>query len=166
MKTTKMIAKRLRKGMTLWELVVAMALASIIFLGAGTALFAVNRVSKRETKDHVTLSDAKNLATAIDLLVKQENRGAITVSNVPVPDVGKDVCGTLFTVGDVNYGFDHKVFGIIDGETHKIEGDNVKYTASYDMYISINKPLSGKFTEFVIHYGDNYASSLSLVEKI
>lgn len=165
MNTTKMIAKRLRKGMTLLELVVAMALASIIFLGAGTALFAVNRVSKRETKDHVTLSDAKNLATAIDLLVKQENRGTMSVTS-ETDNLGKEGCDMLFTIGDVNYGLDHKVFGIIDSGTHKIEGDNVKYTASYDMYISINKPLSGKFTEFVVHYGDNYASSLSLVEKI
>ena len=165
MNTTKMIAKRLRKGMTLLELVVAMALASIIFLGAGAALFAVNRVSKRETKDHVTLSDAKNLATAIDLLVKQENRGTMSVTS-ETDNLGKEGCDMLFTIGDVNYGLDHKVFGIIDSETHKIESDNVKYTASYDMYISINKPLSGKFTEFVIHYGDNYASSLSLVEKI
>ena len=165
MKIAKLMLKKLKKGMTLVELVVAISLASIIFAGAGTALFAINRVSKRETKDHVSLSDAKNLATVIDLLVKEEGRREI---NLPLAsdwdEIGKENCDLLFTIGDVDYGFEKTTFGVrTDGS---IENKNRRYESEYPMYITILKHRNGLFTEFVIHYGDNYASSLSLVERI
>ena len=63
MKIGKKFLKKLRKGMTLLELVIAIALTSIIFAGAGTALFLVNRVSKQETKNF-----KENINFIIDLL--------------------------------------------------------------------------------------------------
>ena len=168
MKNAKTVLKKLRKGMTLVELVVAIALTSIIFAGAGTALFAVNRVSKRETKNHVTLSDAKNLSQVIDLIVKSKETTEISFPADELDNVGKENCDLLFTINQnstiVQYGFYKNTFGII--EDNKIEGDNKKYTSEYEMYLSIRKYVDGKFAEIVIHYGDNYASSLSLVERI
>ena len=168
MKIAKSLLKKVKKGMTLVELVVAIALTSIIFAGAGGALFAVNRVSQRETKNHVTLSDAKNLSQVIDLIVKSKDRGEIVFPTGEIDEIGKETCDLLFTVTSnsktVQYGFDKKTFGII--EDNKIEGDNKKYTSEYNMYLSVQKQMDGKFAEIIIHYGDNYASSLSLVERI
>lgn len=164
MKIAKLMLKKLKKGMTLVELVVAISLASIIFAGAGTALFAINRVSKRETKDHVSLSDAKNLATVIDLLVKEEGRGEIILPTSQTDEIGKENCNLLFTIGTKDYGLDKTTFGVIsDGS---IVNENRRYESEYPMYITILKHRNELFTEFVIHYGDNYASSLSLVERI
>ena len=168
MKIAKTVLKRIRKGMTLVELVVAIALSSIIFAGAGTTLFAINRVSKRETKNHVTLTDAKNLSQVIDLVVKGKNRSEISFPAEQLDNIGKENCDLLFTVIEdsvpIQYGFQKHTFGII--EDNKIEGDNRKYTSEYQMYLSFKKHVDGKFAEIVIHYGDNYASSLSLVERI
>ena len=154
--------------MTLLELVIAIALTSIIFAGAGTALFAVNRVSKRETKNNVTLSDAKNLSQVIDLIVKGKETSEISFAGEELDNIGKENCDLLFTINGssapVKYGFYKNTFGII--EDSKIEGDNKKYTSQYDMYLSVKKYIDGKFAEIVIHYGDNYASSLSLIERI
>ena len=171
MKTAKMFLKKLRKGMTLLELVIAIALTSIIFAGAGTALFLVNKVSRQETKNNVTLLDAKNLYQVIDLTIKKD-RGDVTYLDLgddnTEDNVGKIGCQLLFTIkeGDnfIDYGFDKTTFGIIEGE--KIEGENIKYKSEYAMYFSVKKQLDGKYIEFVIHYGDNYASSLSLIERI
>lgn len=168
MKIRKKFLKELRKGMTLLELVIAIALTSIIFAGAGTALFLVNRVSKQETKNNETLLDAKNLYQVIDLLVKGKDRGQIIFPAAEDNNIGKENCDLLFTITDgitpVQYGFHKTTFGII--EDSKIEGDNVKYKSEYNMYLSYKKYVDDKFTEFVIHYGDNYASSLSLIERI
>lgn len=167
MKTAKMFLKKLRKGMTLLELVIAIALTSIIFAGAGTALFLVNKVSRQETKNNVTLLDAKNLYQVIDLTIKQKDRGEIIYPTIDPGEeivVGKNECDELFQINDIHYGFDKKTFGII--EDNKIEGENKKYTSEYEMYISVKKPLANKFIEFVIHYGDNYASCLSLIERV
>ena len=164
MKIAKLVLKKFKKGMTLVELVVAISLASIIFAGAGTALFVINRVSKRETKDHVSLSDAKNLANVIDLLVKEKDRSEIVFPTPEMDEVGKEKCDLLFTIGAVEYGLDKTTFGIVtDGV---IQNENRKYKSEYPMYLSVKKQRAGLFTEFVIHYGDNYASSLSLVERI
>ena len=167
MKIAKMFLKKIRKGMTLLELVIAITLTSIIFAGAGTALFLVNRVSKQETKNNVTLLDAKNLYQVIDLIVKKKDVGEITYLSDDQDYIGKESCGLLFIVDNsgspVHYGFDKKTFGIIEGD--KIEGENIKYTSEYEMYFSFKKH-ADKFVEFVIHYGDNYASSLSLIERI
>ena len=168
MKNGKNFLKKLRKGMTLLELVIAIALTSIIFAGAGTALFFVNRVAKQETKNNATLLEAKNLYQVIDLLVKGKDRGEIVFPAEQKDNIGKENCDLLFTITDgvtpVQYGFNKTVFGVI--QDNKIEGENVKYTSDYNMYLSYKKYISNKFTEFVIHYGDNYASSLSLVERI
>ena len=168
MKNGKNFLKKLRKGMTLLELVIAIALTSIIFAGAGTALFFVNRASKQETKNNATLLEAKNLYQVIDLLVKGKDRGEIIFPVEQKDNIGKENCDLLFTITDgitpVQYGFNKTVFGVI--QDNKIEGENVKYTSDYNMYLSYKKYISNKFTEFVIHYGDNYASSLSLVERI
>ena len=156
--------------MTLVELVVAISLTSVIFAGAGTALFFVNKASRQETKNNVTLLDAKNLSQVIDLTIKDNK--AHTIDYLPddpddpddTENIGKTSYGKLFTVDGVEYGFDKTTFGV--SEDGKIEGENVKYKSDYDMYFSVKKHLDNKFIEFVIHYGDNYASSLSLVERI
>ena len=150
--------------MTLVELVVAISLTSVIFAGAGTALFFVNKASRQETKNNVTLLDAKNLSQVIDLTIKDRYANTIDYLSDDTDNIGKTSYGKLFTVDGVEYGFDKTTFGIsVDG---KIEGENVKYKSDYEMYFSVKKHLDNKFIEFVIHYGDNYASSLSLIERI
>ena len=150
--------------MTLVELVVAISLTSVIFAGAGTALFFVNKASRHETKNNVTLLDAKNLSQVIDLTIKDKGANTIDYLSDDTDNIGKTSYGKLFTVNGVEYGFDKTTFGVSDHG--KIEGENVKYKSDYEMYLSVKKHLDNKFIEFVIHYGDNYASSLSLIERI
>lgn len=164
MKLINSLVKTVKRGMTLLELVIAIALSSVVLAGAGVTLFAINRVSKRETKDHVSLSDAKNLASVIDLLVKEKDRGEIILPTSQTDEIGKENCDLLFTIGTVNYGLEKTTFGVItDGS---IGNENTRYKSEYPMYLTILKQRDNLFTEFVIHYGDNYASSLSLVERI
>ena len=165
MKTGNFLLKKIRKGMTLLELVIAMSLTSVVFAGAGVALFSINRISQQETKNHVCLSDAKNLSYVIDLIFKSDGREAIVVVD-DSNSVGRSSCELLFTVGSINYGFDKNTFGIIDSESGKIEDGNQKYHSSYDMYFSVKRRVDNKFVELVIHYGTDYVSSLSLVERI
>ena len=163
MKSAKSLLKRIRKGMTLLELIVAMALTSIIFVGAGTALFAMNRVSQKETKNHTCLTEAKTLMSLMDQTIKNKELEVFTVPS-DADEVGKESCGVLFTIGTTNYGFDKKSFGVV--VENKIESQNVKYTSTYEMYISRTKQVGNKFVEFVIHYGNNYENAISLVEVL
>ena len=166
MKAVFLIVKKLRKGMTLLELVIAMSLTSIVFAGAGVALFSINKTSQKETKNHVTLSDAKNLVYVIDLLFKNGDYDSVNV-NVG-NELGKSGYAKLFsfTKNDVTteYGFNEKIFGIKSEENNKIEGENIKYSSTYPMSVSISEKYD-KFFEFVIHFGNEYKSSVSLIER-
>ena len=159
------MVKRLRKGMTLLELVIAMALTSIVLAGAGVALFSMQRVSNREAKNHTALLEAKNLSYAIDQTIKAKEYVAISLTTKQ-NNIGKDSCETLLTLDSTVYGFDGKTFGII--EENKIEGENRMYQANNPMHISYVLHGEGlnQLTEFKIHYGDNYGLTISLIERI
>ena len=162
MKKRFSIPKTIRKGMTLLELVIAMALVSIVIAGAGVALFAMQRTANRETKNHTTLLEAKTLSYAIDQVIKGKRGEGSAVFVEDNRKVGQNGLGILFTMNDEEYGFDGKTFGLV--EESKIEGENVIYTASNSMYITYS--VQSVFEEIIIHYGDNYAFSYTLIERI
>ena len=158
--------KRIKKGMTLMELVVAMALTSIVLTGAGVALFSMQRTANKEAKNHTILFEAKTLSYAIDQIIKAKEY--TTISVMPKQNnIGKDSCDGLLKLDSVVYGFDGTTFGIIDGD-NKITGENIIYETKNSMFISYINHGEGlnHLVEFKIHYGDNYASSISLVERI
>ena len=151
--------------MTLIELVIAMALTSIVLAGAGVALFSMQRVANREAKNHTTLLEAKSLSYAIDQIIKTKEYETISLTTKQ-SNIGKDSCEALLTLDTTVYGFDGKTFGII--EDGKIEGDNKIYSSNYSRSISyvLHGEGSNQLTEFKIHYGDNYGLAISLVERI
>ena len=162
MKSRFSLLKKVRTGMTLLELVIAMALVSIVLAGAGTALFAMQSTANRETKNHITLFEAKTLSQAIDHVVKGRNGQTVVFNHGK--DIGKNEVRHFFTLGDDEvYGFDGKVFGKVEGGA--IQGDDVIYTASNPMYITCDND-NAPFEEIVIHYGDKFAYSLTLIEKV
>ena len=159
----KLIVKRIKKGMTILELVIAMALVSIVLAGAGVALYAVNRVSKTEQITYASLTNARNLSYKIDQIFKSTHETAFDV--VVSDSIGKESCQSLFTVDGKTYGFDKNVFGVV--VDNSITGKNIQYKSDYPMYISTKKwGESEKFAEFTIHFDEKYVSSISLVERI
>ena len=160
------LLRKARKGMTLLELVIAMALTSIILTGAGVALYSMQKTSARETKNHVCLTDAKSLLYAMDILVKDETHNSVTLIKEKLDNIGKVSCDRLFTVVDnevtSTYGFNKNVFGKITGSD--IKEEDVIFKSTYQMYISLSEKTP--FTEIIIHYGTNYSQALSLVERI
>ena len=162
MKSSFSLLRKVRKGMTLLELVIAMALTSIILTGAGVALYSMQKTSNREMKNHVVLSDAKTLSYAIDIVLKSDEHTSVTLNADKQNNIGKEECDILFTLDGVDYGFSKDTFGkVVEGQ---ITGSDVKFHSTYAMYLSYRQ--EGSFTEFVIHYGDNYSQALSLVERI
>ena len=152
--------------MTLLELVIAMALVSIVLAGAGVTLFAMQKTANRETKNHVTLLEAKTLSQAIDYVVKARAKNDVILFN-HVDNLGKEEIGVLFTVEHHDssveeYGFDGKKFGIV--VSNKIEGDKIVYSSSYPMFINCRQ--EAVFDEIIICYGENFSMSLTLIEKV
>ena len=163
MNSAKLIVKKIKKGMTILELVVAMALVSIVLAGATVALFAANKVSKTESTTYASLTNARNLSYKIDLIFKSEHETPIDV--VVSDSIGKESCQNLFTVDGKTYGFDKDTFGIV--VDNSISGKDVLYKSDYAMYISTKKwGEDEKFAEFTIHFDEKYVSSISLVERI
>lgn len=162
MKKYSHFINKIKRGMTLLELVIAMSLTSIVLAGAGTVLFFTSRLSSKNIKSDVALNNAKTLATAIDVTIKTSDDGCFKLStNETQTNLGKNGSALLFTVNqDEDYGFDGKNFGIM--ENGVVDEKTAKFSAEIPMYVNIS--LNGNTAEFSIKYGDSYQYTLSLIE--
>lgn len=154
--------KKIKKGMTLLELVIAMSLTSIVLAGAGTVLFFTSRFSSKNIKADVYLNNAKGLATAIDVAIKTSENGTFRLAlSDQKTNLGSNGCSALFIVNQNDlYGFDGNKFGIIDND--EINEQSAKFKSENLMYIDIFE--HGKTIEFSIKYGDSFQNTLSLIE--
>lgn len=154
--------KKIKKGMTLLELVIAMSLTTIVLAGAGTVLFFTSRLSSKNIKADVYLNNAKTLATAIDVAIKNSEDGTFRLNvNDKKDHLGSNGCSPLFIVNqNDNYGFDGYKFGIV--ENNEISEGSAKFTSENPMYIDIVE--HEKTIEFSIKYGESYENTLSLIE--
>ena len=150
---------RIKKGLTLLELVIAMALSAIVIGGTTVIFLSMNRMSQAETKTYSELADVKNLVTVVDRAISNPSNKTVTIS-APISE------HLLFTVTDSSdalsrYYFDNNQLESLNVSTSERE---VVYTCDTDVTISIDTVES--YYRFTFSYGSEGSNALYLLKRI
>ena len=152
--------RKIKKGLTLLELVIAMALSSLVIVGATTIFVAMNRMSDAETRSFTESTNVKQLITTIDsVLGDHENDNISLNSEETFPN-------PLFTITkdetQIEYSFENK-------ELSKTTSGNKEtiFTVTYDVRISLSVYSAGSsIYKFTFEYGKDFAKSMYLLKKV
>ena len=149
----------IKKGLTLLELVIAMALSTIVIGGTTVIFLSMNRMSQAETKTYSELADVKNLVTVVDRAINNPSNKNVSIS-APISE------HLLFTVTDSNdvlirYYFANNQLESLNVSTSATE---VVYTCDNDVTISIDTVNS--YYRFTFSYGSDGSNALYLLKKI
>ena len=154
---------RIKKGLTLLELVIAMALSTIVIGGATIVFLSMNRMSKAETQTYSELSDAKNLVVAIDRIINEPENKSVEIY---LSGSAESVQHLLFSITDKSdvlskYYFEDNKFEKLNTST------NIRETIySPDTAITVSIDDANGFYRFTFNYGSNNSNELQLLKKI
>ena len=153
--------KRIRKGLTLLELVIAMALASIVVAGATVIFFSLDKMSKAEIKSFTETSDVKKLITVVDGIISDPKNSSFVIETSNSPQT------LLFTITE-NNGVEYE-YSFVENSLTKTNvstsASEDLFTTDYDVTITIHEEATHLY-KFTFHYGNDLGSTMYLVKEI
>ena len=159
--------KRIQKGLTLIELVIAMALSTIVIGGAVIVFLSLDRLSKAETKSFSELSDARGLVTAIDQILSDSAGN----NSAEVEDVVVSEGYYLFTVTthDNDNEIDIQYYYYFSGTTLRAKNKTTSeiqdvYSIDHSITVSRDYLSDLQLYRFTFQYGKD--NSIYLIKKI
>ena len=153
--------KKIKKGLTLMELVIAMALSSVVIGGAVVVFLSMNKLSQTQTKTNSELFDAKGLVIAVDSILSSSSNKEIVMNTSGTPQ------GLLFTITENDDSiFAYNFSGTVLEKTNTTSGTTEEVLTTDELIrVSITSAgLNGYKLSF--EYGQDFENTFYLIKKV
>lgn len=173
------VLRKFKKGVTLIELIVAIAVSTVIFVGVSGLLIFLNNTNHGLTQDAKTIYNANTLMHALEIVLDQSNNSLGDLPEVSkvfeddyVANVDKvdDDTPVLFSVHNgtqtLNYHFYMQHFGYstVGDAEHKF---NNVFTSESKVKLEFGPvATAADMYSFIFNYGDEYKSHVSMIKNL
>jgi len=167
--------RKLKKGITLIELVVSISVSTVIFVGVTGLLIFLSTTNSGLKKDAKNFYNANTLSHAIEAVMDENNSSLFNLPETKMvyeDEMSSDVPGVdvntpkLFSVKKADkithYYFYKQHFGYTDGTSlifNNVYASDTKVKIEFEL-------VSGSEYLLKINYGDNYAGHFSIIKNL